>query len=192
VCRIGYASTSFLLPLLLQMPLGFTAFRSGLFTALLAVGAFAMRTVTPRVLRRFGFRTVLLVNGAWVAALMLGLALITPATPAWALAGFLLVLGFFRSLQYTAIGSVGYADLVGDNISPGSSLSSVMQQLSQSFGVAISATLLGTLAGATGILTQPEFATVFLLMVLFPVMSILWFARLSSADGAHMSGFRAG
>ncbi len=78
---------------------------------------------------------------------MMGLALIGPATPAWALAAFLLVLGFFRSLQYTALGSVGYADLVGNRISPGSSLSSVMQQLSQSFGIAISATLLGLFAG---------------------------------------------
>ena len=191
VARIGYGSTSFLLPLLLQIPLGFTAFRSGLYTSLVAVGALTMRTVTPLVLRRFGFRAVLLANGAWVGVLMMALVLISPATPGWALALFLLVLGFFRSLQYTALSSVGYADLVGAKISPGSSLASVMQQLSQSFGIAISATMLGLFAGAGGVPTRPQFDAVFLMMVIFPFASLLWFARLSREDGAQMSGHRA-
>ena len=189
LARIGYASTSFLLPLLLQIPLGFSAFRAGLFTSLAAVGALAMRTVTPRVLRRFGFRAVLLANGGWVAALMMGLVFITGATPGWALAVFVLVLGFFRSLQYTALSSVGYADLSGAKISPGSSLASVMQQLSQSFGVAISASLLGLFA-ASSAPTQGEFAAVFALMVVFPLLSLLSFIRLSPEDGAQMSGHR--
>ena len=150
VCRIGYASTPFLLPLLLQLALGYSAFRSGLFTSITAVGSIAMRTITPTVLRRFGFRAVLVVNGTAVAVLMMGLALISVTTPPWALAGFLLVLGFFRSLQFTALSSLGYADLVGQKISPGSSLASVMQQLSQSFGIAICATLLGHAGGAGG------------------------------------------
>ena len=190
LCRIGYASTSFLLPLLLQMALGYSAFRAGIFTSIVAVGALAMRTVTPRVLRRFGFRKVLLVNGAWVAVLMMGLALITRDTPEWALATFVLVLGFFRSLQYTSLSSVGYADLAGRTISPGSSLASVMQQLSQSFGVAISATLLGVFAGAAATPTRAQFAAVFSLMVVFPVVSLVWFARLAPGDGAQMSGYR--
>jgi MFS family permease len=147
--------------------------------------------VTPRILRRHGFRTVLLANGTIVAVLMTALALITGTTPWWALALLLVVLGFFRSLQYTALSSLGYADLAGRNISPGSSLSSVMQQLSQSFGIAISATLLGVFAGASGSLHQGDFATVFLIMVLFPLAALVWFARLSRADGAQMSGHRA-
>jgi EmrB/QacA subfamily drug resistance transporter len=191
LCRIGYGSTPFLLPLLLQLALGFSAFRSGLFTSLTAVSSVGMRIVTPRVLRRFGFRAVLLTNGSVVAVLMMGLALITGATSYWALAALLLALGFFRSLQYTALSSVGYADLVGPRISPGSSLASVMQQLSQSFGIAISATLLGVLAHQADHPPQRDFATVFLVMVLFPLVAMLWFARLSASDGAQMSGHRA-
>jgi EmrB/QacA subfamily drug resistance transporter len=192
LCRVGYGSTSFLLPLLLQLALGFSAFRSGLFTSLIAVSAIAMRVVTPIVLRRLGFRTVLLVNGTIVSGLMMALALITQTTPAWALAGLIIVLGFFRSLQYTALSSLGYAELAGRTISPGSSLSSVMQQLSQSFGIAISATLLAVLAGAGAIPNQPDFAAAFLVMVVFPVVGLLWFARLAPGDGAQMSGHRAG
>jgi EmrB/QacA subfamily drug resistance transporter len=189
--RVGYASTPFLLPLLLQLALGYSAFRSGLFTSLTAVSSIGMRTVTPLILRTFGFRPVLLVNSAIVAILMMGLALIQSTTPWWALASLLLVLGFFRSLQYTSMSSLGYAELAGRTISPGSSLASVMQQLSQSFGVAISATLLALLAGPSEHLTQAHFATAFLVMVIFPFAALLWFARLSPADGAQMSGHPA-
>jgi EmrB/QacA subfamily drug resistance transporter len=186
--RIGYGSTPFLLPLLLQLALGFSAFHSGLFTSLTAVSSVAMRVVTPRILRGHGFRAVLLLNGTIVAALMMTLALITAATPWWALAGLLMVLGFFRSLQYTALSSLGYADLAGRTISPGSSLASVMQQLSQSFGIAISATLLALFAGGADHPAQADFATAFLVMAAFPMMALLWFARLAPGDGAQMSG----
>jgi EmrB/QacA subfamily drug resistance transporter len=191
LCRIGYGSTPFLLPLLLQLAIGFSAFHAGLFTSLTAVSSVAMRVVTPRILRSYGFRTVLLANGAIVAVLMMALALITGTTPWWALAGLLIVLGFFRSLQYTALSSLGYADLAGPTISPGSSLASVMQQLSQSFGIAISATLLALFAGASGAPRQGDFASVFLVMVVFPLAALLWFARLAPGDGAQMSGHRA-
>ncbi len=192
LCRIGYGSTPFLLPLLLQLALGFSAFKSGLFTSLTAVSSVGMRIVTPRILRGQGFRTVLLLNGAIVAVLMMGLALITNATPYWALCVLLLALGFFRSLMYTALSSLGYADLTGARISPGSSLSSVMQQLSQSFGIAISATLLGIFAGQAQNPPQSDFAAVFLVMAVFPFAAMLWFVRLTPGDGALMSGHRAG
>jgi EmrB/QacA subfamily drug resistance transporter len=191
LARIGYGSTPFLLPLLLQLALGYSAFHSGLFTSLTAVSSMAMRIVTPRILRRNGFRTVLLVNSTIVVVFMMSLALIGPATPWWALSALLIALGFFRSLQYTSLSSLAYADLQGANISPGSSLASVMQQLSQSFGIAISATLLGYFAGPGRIPDRGDFATVFLIMVLFPVLSLLSFARLSPSDGANMTGHRA-
>jgi EmrB/QacA subfamily drug resistance transporter len=190
LARIGYGSTPFLLPLLLQLALGYSAFRSGIFTSLTAVSSVAMRIVTPRILRRVGFRTVLLVNSTIVIVFMMSLALIGQGTPWWALASLLIVLGFFRSLQYTSLSSVAYADLQGANISTGSSLSSVMQQLSQSFGIAISATLLVYFAGPGHIPTQGDFATVFLIMVLFPAAALITFAGLSPNDGASMSGHR--
>jgi len=190
LARIGYGSTPFLLPLLLQLPLGYSAFRSGLFTSLTAVSSMAMRIVTPLILRRNGFRTVLLVNSTIVIVFMMSLALIGPGTPWWGLAALLVALGFFRSLQYTSLSSLAYADLQGANISTGSSLASVTQQLSQSFGIAISATLLGYFAGGARIPTRGDFATVFLIMVLFPALSLISFARLSPDDGAHMSGHR--
>ena len=73
----------------------------------------------------------------------------------------------------------------------GSSLASVMQQLSQSFGIAISATLLAVFAGSVWRSPAGDFATVFLVMVLFPMSALVWFTRLAPGDGAQMSGHRA-
>ena len=56
IFRIGIGAMPFLLPLMLQLGFGLTPFQSGLITFATAVGAMAMKTVRPIILRRFGFR----------------------------------------------------------------------------------------------------------------------------------------
>ena len=190
VCRAGISSSSFLLPLLLQLSFGDTAFRSGLITSALAAGAIAMRTVSPPILRRLGFRTTLVANNILVAAMMCGLVAIRAGTSLWIVIGILLLLGFFRALQFTSMNTLSYADLVGADMSPGTSISSVAQQLSMSFGVALSATLLALLSGVSGHPSEAQFDIVFLVMATLPLISQLWFVRLSPQAGAHVSGQR--
>jgi EmrB/QacA subfamily drug resistance transporter len=190
VCRIGLGSTSFLLPLLLQIPIGFSAFQSGLITSILAIGALALKTVSPPLFKALGFRRILLANTTMVALLMAGLAFITGVTPYWALLGGLLALGFFRSLQYTSMNTLSYSDAVGHEISSATSVASVVQQLSASFGVAVSATLLAHIAGPSGVPSGDDFFPVFLVMAMFPMASLLWFRQLTPDDGSHVSGHR--
>lgn len=190
LCRVGFGSTPFLLPLLLQIPLGFSAFRSGLITSVLAIGSMVMKSVSPPLFKMFGFRKILLANTSIVALLMMGLAFVTVGTPRWVLIVGLVLLGFFRSLQYTSMNTLGYSDIVGPDISSGSSVASVALQLSASFGVAVSATLLAHIAGPTAVPTDADFQPVFLIMALFPVLSLLYFRRLNSEDGSHVSGYR--
>jgi EmrB/QacA subfamily drug resistance transporter len=190
ICRAGLGSTAFLMPLLLQIPFGMSAFHSGLVTCVLALGAIAMRTVSPPILRRLGFRRSLLANGVLVSLMMASLALVTIHTPHWALLAALLLLGFFRALQFTSMNTLAYSDLVGRDISSGSSVSSLAQQLSMSFGVAISATLLALSSGPAGIPTEAQFRPVFFIMAMFPLASLLWFIRLGPEDGSHVTGFR--
>jgi EmrB/QacA subfamily drug resistance transporter len=190
VCRTGLASTAFLLPLLLQIPLGFSAFQSGLTTSILAVGSMVLKGVSPPLLRRFGFRRILLGNTAIVALMMMGLALVRPGLPIWALIGGLLVLGFFRSLQYTSMNTLGYSDVVGLEISTATGVASVIQQLAAGFGVAISATVLGQLAGPGGIPDLGDFRLAFIVMACFPLTTLLWFNRLTQEDGRHVSLYR--
>ena len=103
----------------------------------------------------------------------------------------LVVLGFFRSLQYTALSSLGYADLAGRNISPGleprerdaAALAELRHRHQRD--------LAGRFRRRRGPSAQADFATAFLVMALFPLAALLWFARLSPGDGALMSGHRA-
>ena len=187
-CRTGLSSTAFLLPLLLQIPFGLSPFRSGMVTSVLAVGSMVLKSVSPPLFRRFGFRKILLCNTALVWLMMMGLGLVTSGTSRWALLVGLLVLGFFRSMQYSSMNTLSYSDVVGHEISTATSVAGVMQQLAAGFGVAISATLLAQLAGPGGVPTQADFSIAFVAMAVFPLATLAWFNRLTAEDGAHVSG----
>ena len=99
--RLGVGATPFLLPLLLQVGFGLSPFKSGSITFAAAVGAIAMKFAAPPILRRFGFRSVLIWNAVIAGGFVALPAAFTPATPIALITGLLLVGGFFRSLQFT-------------------------------------------------------------------------------------------
>ncbi|HEX5078082.1 MAG TPA: MFS transporter, partial [Geminicoccaceae bacterium] len=133
--RIGIGALPFLLPLMLQEGFGLSAFHSGLLTFSAAAGAMAMKLTAVPVLRRFGFKGVLVANALISAAFLAVNALFEPATPHLVIFGVLLVGGFFRSLQFTAINTLSYADIERAQMSRATSFASMMQQLSLSIGV---------------------------------------------------------
>ncbi len=188
ICRTGLSSTSFLLPLLLQIPFGLSPFRSGMVTSVLAIGSMVLKSISPPLFRRFGFRRILLCNTAVVSCMMMMLGLVTSATPRWELLLGLLILGFFRSMQYSSMNTLSYADVVGHEISTATSVAGVMQQLGAGFGVAISASLLAQLTGPGGVPVQSDFSIAFVAMGMFPLATLAWFNRLAVADGSHVSG----
>ena len=104
--RIGVGATPFLLPLLLQVGFGMSPFQSGSITFAAAVGAMAMKFAAPPMLRRYGFRNVLVVNALIAGGFVALPAAFTPATPIWLITVLLLVGGFFRSLQFTSINAL--------------------------------------------------------------------------------------
>lgn len=137
--RIGVGASAFLVPIMLQIGFGLDAFTSGLITFSGAAGALLMKFFAPGILSRFGFRRVLLVNGI-VASAFIGLvALTTPATPHLLVSLLLLLAGFMRSLQFTSLHAISYADIASRDLSAANSLASVSQQVSLSFGVAVGA-----------------------------------------------------
>ena len=139
IYRSGIGAMPFLLPLLLQLGFGLTAFQSGLITLSNVVGAMGMKTVIPIILRRFGFRRVLVVNALVSAALVAACATFTPGVSfAW-IVGVLIVSGFFRSLEFTSLNTIAYADVDNRRMSRATSLVAVAQQVSISVGVAIGA-----------------------------------------------------
>ncbi len=188
--RIAVGATPFLLPLLFQVAFGLSALNSGLLIFISAVGVMASRFVSVPLLRRFGFRPVL-VGGTLAAAIFLGVpAGFTAATPAFVIMGLLLFSGFFRSMALSCVHALSFADIETNRLSQGTSISAVAQQLSLSAGVTIGAVILEfSLGGRTGTqLVQSDFVPAFLGLTLIGAAATIPFLRLDRAAGAEMAG----
>jgi EmrB/QacA subfamily drug resistance transporter len=135
--RIGLGAVPFLLPLVLQEGLGMSAFESGLITCASAVGGIFMRTLASRVLRRFGFRTVLMYNAAFSGIAIAACGGFFPGTPTWLIWIVVLLGGFFPALQFTSLNSMTYAEIESRDVGRATSLGSVIQQISLGLGVTI-------------------------------------------------------
>ena len=169
-----------------------TPFQSGLITLSTAVGAMLMKSAVPRILRRVGFRSVLTWNALIAAAMLAACAIFTRSTPVPAMIAILLAGGFFRSLQFTSVNVIAFAEVEPARMSRATSLVAVAQQLSQSVGVAVGALVLETMLRLTGktVLTAADFPPAFLLVALISASSVLLFARLPADAGAEMADRR--
>ena len=187
--RIGVGAAPFLLPLFFQLGFGMTALQSGLLTFATAVGAIAMKTTAAPILRRLGFKRILVWNAAISAAFIAATALFTPVTPSAAILAVLLVGGFFKSLQFTAINSIAYADIDEKAMSRATSFASVAQQLSMSAGVATGALVLEfeRMGRDSHQVLASDFPAAFLLVGALAASSALIFMRLPKTAGSSLS-----
>jgi EmrB/QacA subfamily drug resistance transporter len=187
--RIGVGALPFLLPLLLQLGFHMTPFQSGLITLSASIGSLLMKTAVSRILHRIGFRSVLVWNGLIASALMAACAAFTPAMPVAAMIAILLIGGFFRSLQFTGVNVIAFADVDQPRMSRATTLTSVGQQLSQSVGVAVGALALEAILSLKGEthLAAGDFPPAFLLVGLISAASVLFFVRLPADAGAEMA-----
>ncbi len=192
--RIGIGAVPFLVPLLLQVGFGMTPFESGALTFAGAAGALTMKTMAGPILRRFGFRRVLIGNALLSGAILMGYAAFRPDTAHWIMLTALLAGGFFRSLQFTGLNSLAYAEVPQRRMSRANTLSSVMQQASLSLGVAVGALVLHLAQGWNGAaaLTPADFVPAFLTVGAAACASALFFLRLPADAGAEISGHKVG
>ena len=189
--RTGIGATPFLLPLLLQIGFGMSPFQSGMITFASAIGAMVMKLAAPPILRRFGFRRVLIANALIAAAFVALPALFTPATPVAVMTSLLLIGGFFRSLQFTSVNALAFADVPPERMSGATTITSVAQQLSLSIGVSVGAISLQLTVEATGgALVPASFVPAFLVVGAIAALSAVPFARLAHDAGREVSGHR--
>jgi len=134
--RLGLGGLPFLFPLLYQVGLGYSAVQSGLLVMPQAMAAMGLKMIVPRILARFGYRTVLLGNTLILGGLIMGFATIDVGTPGWRIALQAFILGFFTSTQYTSMNTLVYADATAQETSAASTIASTGQQMSVSFGIA--------------------------------------------------------
>jgi fucose permease len=192
--RISIGAVPFLLPLMFQVGFGMNPFQSGLLTLAVFAGNLSTKLVTTQILRRFGFRTVLVFNGAFAALTLASMSLLRPSTASGWILFALFVSGVARSLQFTAINTLGFADVPKQQMSGASTLSSTLGQLTMGMGVAAGAIALRIAAWWHGhdgrSLTPSDFSIAFLLVALFSVMAIADVFSLSPDAGNHVSGHR--
>ena len=187
--RIGVGASPFLLPLFLQLGFGMTPLQSGMLTFATAVGAIAMKTTAAPILRRVGFKRVLVWNAVISALFIAAASLFTAATPSAVIMAVLLVGGFFRSLEFTAVNSLAYADIDDTEMSKATSFASVGQQLSMSAGVAVGALVLEfeRMGRDTQDVLASDFPAAFLVVAAFAASSALVFMRLPKTAGSSLA-----
>jgi EmrB/QacA subfamily drug resistance transporter len=192
--RMGIGALPFLLAMLLQVVFGLSPFASGMLTFTSAAGALFMKATATPIIRRLGFRTVLISNGVISAFIMMSYALFRPTTPHYFIVLALLTGGFFRSLQFTALGTLAYADVPDRLMSSASTLASMAQQLFLSLGVALGAMLLHVSLRASGSsqLSTHDFTPAFLVMGFLALLSSLFFLPLEYHAGDEVSGRQRG
>ena len=191
ITRLGIGGLPFLLPLLYQLGLKLPAWQSGLLMMPTAAAAMGMKLIAPRVLARFGYRQVLVVNTICIG-LTIGLfALVGPGTPWYAIAGIGLLQGFFNSLQFSSMNTLAYADVEQKDSSMASTISSSFQQLSMSFGLASGSLVTGWFLGRV---PQTDQAMVtqalhhaFIALAVTTMLSSLVFRKLRRSDGESIS-----
>src|SRR5437667_3105303 len=128
--RLGIGGIPFLFPLLHQVGLGFTPIQSGLLMMPQAVAAMSLKMTMPGILRRIGYRRVLISNTLILGLLIVLFATIGARTPVWLIVVQAFVFGFFTSLQYTSMNTLAYADVTEEQTSSASTIASAMQQMS--------------------------------------------------------------
>ncbi|MBW8271144.1 MFS transporter [Caldovatus aquaticus] len=188
--RIGAGATPFLVPLVLQLGFGKGPAQSGLVSLATALGALAMKPLARPILRRFGFRATLVGNAAVSAA---GIAAGALFSAAWPLAAVFVVLalgGLARSLQFTALNTLAYAEVPQERLSAATRFFGTAQQLAPALGVVLATASLEASAALAGrhALAPADFAAGFAVAGLVALASAPFFARLPADAGADVTG----
>jgi len=191
ITRLGLGGLPFLLPLLYQVGLGYPAWQSGLLMMPAAAAAMGMKVFSIGILRRFGFRRILIVNTLLMGVTIGMFALVGPATPVMLIVFLGLTQGFFNSLQFSSMNSMAYADIGEADSSMASTLASSMQQMSRSFGLAygslITAWYLGNLPQTDQAAVTQALHYAFLTLGGLTLISSLSFWTLRATDGENVS-----
>jgi EmrB/QacA subfamily drug resistance transporter len=191
VTRLGVGGMPFLLPLLFQLGLGLPAWQSGLLMMPAAAAAMGMKVISTAMLRRFGYRQVLVVNTLLVACTMATYALVGSATPIVGIVALGLLMGLFNSLQFSSMNSMAYADIDDADAAMASTIASTMQQMSMSFGLAcaslVTAWFLADLPQTDRVAVMGALHHAFLALAGLTLLSSLSFWSLRPEDGESVS-----
>jgi EmrB/QacA subfamily drug resistance transporter len=195
ITRLGIGGVPFLLPLLYQVGLGFTAIQSGLMIMPQAVGAISVKAALPRLLQGLGYRRVLIGNTVLLGGMLIIFSTIDVDTPYWLISLQAFIFGFFTSTQYTSMNTLAYADVNGEQASGATPIASTVQQLAVSFGVATASLAAALFIPDHTRATPPELIRGIHLALRalggLTILSTVVFFELRPDDGASLSSHKA-
>ena len=179
--RMVITAVPFLLPLQFQLVFGWTPFAAGLMVAALFAGNLTIKPLTTPLMRRFGIRNVLLVNGVASVACFGLLATLHTGMPVVLIAAILYLSGALRSIGFTAYNSLAFSDVDGDDLTHANTLNASVQELAAGLGIAVAALLVSQLA---------SYPVTYLVLGVLLALTLVETLRLPGDAGAHVSGKR--
>ena len=190
ITRVTQGAHPYLLPLMMQLGFGLSALQSGLMTLATALGSIIAKPVAPSLLRRFGFRDTLMVNGLFASA---GYAVCGLFRPGWPLPVMFLVMmtsGFFMSIQFTGYNTIAYDEIAQERMGSATSFYTTFQQLMLSMGIcAGAAALQGAMVLQGHVLPRfADFTAAFWTVALISLSATIWNRRFAHDAGTEISG----
>lgn len=187
VSRIVIGAFPYLVPLMFQEGFGLSPFQSGLLFLSTMVGNLSMKSATVWIIRHFKFRSILLVNGFLVALFTFFTALLLPDTPVWIIVVTLFCSGLVRSMQFSSLTTLAFADIAERKMTSANTLYSTIQQMSTGMGIAIGAVALRFAnmidKGVPGHYTVPDFRLAFIFVAAIGFLHLFGYSFLRPTAG---------
>jgi MFS family permease len=189
VYRLTISSVPFLLPLMFQAGFGWTPLHAGIMVAAVFIGNIGIKPATTPLIRRFGFKPML-VFASLASALTFGLcALLAPDTPQPIMFALLVCSGAFRSIGFSAYASIQYADIAPAQLTSANAVSATLVQLATGAGIAVGALLIRIFDGVAFVQHDPAgpYRAAFLAMAVLMLFSTADSLSLHRQAGAEVS-----
>ena len=193
VTRIGIGAAPYLMPLLFQIGFGLSAFKSGLLLLASALGNLGMKALTTRILERWGFRFVSVVDVTIAGVSLIACGMLTPGTPLAIVLIVVFVYGVTRSMQFSTLATLAYADVAQPQMSAASTLWSAAAQMTIGLGIAFGALALRVAANFNGettghVFTLDDFRLAFLGAGVLTLLSVWGYAQMARDAGQNVGG----
>lgn len=191
ISRMVIGVAPFLVPLMFQEGFGLSPFESGLLFLSTMAGNLCMKPLAIWVIHRFNFRTVLLANGAMVVIFTLLTAFLLPTTPVPLIVAVMFLSGMFRSMQFSAITTLAFADIPKPRMTSANTLHSTVQQMSTGMGIAMGAVFLRfshLINGEGDGYTVADFRLSFIFVALLGLTSFYGYTKLAKDAGDVVRG----
>jgi len=184
--RMVIGVAPYLVPLMFQEGFGLNPFQSGMLFLATMAGNLTMKPATIWIMRHYNFRTVLVANGFLVAVFTFLTSLLLPTTPVILIVAVMFLSGMFRSMQFSAITTLAFAEIPQERMTSANTLYSTVQQMSTGMGIAMGAVFLrfaNMINGSTEHYTVPDFRLAFIFVAILGVISLYGFTKLAPDAG---------